>query len=382
MSASTKSIATKHLKLLLDEDGQQCEPLADADLLDFTLSPELEASEPPEARGLRRDEVRLMVSRGSQPEITHHRFDTIEDALVPGDLLVINTSGTLNAALDGVRADGTALEAHLSTHLPGDIWTIELRVPGPHGTLPFRDGTAGETISLPAGAAATLLAPYAVDRSSIQGNGGVRLWLATLSLPSALEPYLARYGFPIRYGYVPRRWPGSYYQTVYATETGSAEMPSAGRAFTPEIVTRLVARGIHIAPLLLHTGVSSLEDHEPPYEEFYQVPLATARAVNATHDARRRVVAVGTTVVRALETVTDEEGRAHPGEGWTSLVIAPERGVRAVEGLLTGLHEPKASHLAMLEAIAGRHHVWHAYQAALRERYLWHEFGDLHLLLP
>lgn len=382
MPASTKSIATKHLTLLLDEDDQQRAPHADADLLDFTLLPELEASEPPEARGLRRDEVRLMVSRGSQPEIIHRRFDTIEDVLAPGDLLVINTSGTLNAALDGVRADGTALEAHLSTHLPGDIWTIELRLPGPHGTLPFRDGTAGETISLPAGAAATLLAPYTVDQSSIQGNGGVRLWLATLSLPSTLDSYLARYGYPIRYGYVPSRWPNSYYQTVYATEVGSAEMPSAGRAFTPNIITRLVARGIQIAPLLLHTGVSSLEDHEPPYEEYYRVPLATARTVNATHDARKRVVAVGTTVVRALETVTDEEGTAHPGEGWTTLVITPERGVRAVEGLLTGLHEPKASHLAMLEAIAGRHHVRHAYEAALRERYLWHEFGDLHLLLP
>jgi S-adenosylmethionine:tRNA ribosyltransferase-isomerase len=213
-------------------------------------------------------------------------------------------------------------------------------------------------------------------------EGGVRLWLAALALPCPLENYLARRGFPIRYAYVPRHWPSKYYQTVYATEMGSAEMPSAGRAFTPDVITRLIARGVQIAPLLLHTGVASLEDHEPPYEEYYRVPLSTARIVNATHATHRRVVAVGTTVVRALETVTDEEGMTHPGEGWTPLVITPERGVRAAQGLLTGLHEPKASHLAMLEAIAGRAHVAAAYAEALRERYLWHEFGDLHLLLP
>lgn len=400
------SRSTKHLTLIDSTDGSdeidetpavprhiaRISHMTEADaLLDFTLPPELEASEPPEARGLTRDGVRLMVSRGTPPQITHHRFAGLVNALEPGDLLVINTSGTLNAALDGTRSDGSALEVHLSTHLPGDIWTLELRQPGLQnaqdsqgspGTLPFRNGVAGETIRLPAGGEVTLLAPYATDRASLAPDAGVRLWLATLALPLPLEGYLARYGFPIRYGYVPHRWPASYYQTVYATEIGSAEMPSAGRAFTPEIITRLIARGVQIAPLLLHTGVASLEDHEPPYEEYYRVPLATAHAVNAAHIAHRRVVAIGTTVVRALETVTDEDGVAHPGEGWTPLVITPERGVRAAQGLLTGLHEPRASHLAMLEAIAGREHVAAAYDEALRQRYLWHEFGDLHLLLP
>lgn len=376
------SMNTKHLTLITSSHEIPGEQRDEVSQLDFTLPSELEASEPPEARGLGRDGVRLMVSRGTLPAITHHRFTEIVEALDPGDLLVVNTSGTLNAALDGMRSDGTAIEVHLSTHLPGDIWTLELRQPGPHGTLPFREGVEGETVRLPAGATATLLAPYATDRAALLPQDGVRLWLATLSLPSPLQSYLARHGFPIRYGYVSRRWPANYYQTVYATEPGSAEMPSAGRAFTPEIITRLVARGVQIAPLLLHTGVSSLEDHEPPYEEYYRVPLATARTVNAAHDAHRRVVAVGTTVVRALETVTDEEGTTHPGEGWTPLVITPERGVRAVQGLLTGLHEPKASHLWMLETIAGREHIAKAYAEALRERYLWHEFGDVHLLLP
>ncbi len=208
------------------------------------------------------------------------------------------------------------------------------------------------------------------------------MWIATLHLPEALPVYLRQHGFPIRYGYVRASWPISFYQTVYATEMGSAEMPSAGRAFTPDLLNRLAARGVQVVPLILHTGVASLEEHEPPYEEFYRVPLETARAVNAAHAADRRVVAVGTTVVRALETVTDAEGRTHPGEGWTRLVVTPEGGLRAVDALLTGLHEPRATHLAMLEALAGREHLHRTYAEALQQGYLWHEFGDLHLILP
>jgi S-adenosylmethionine:tRNA ribosyltransferase-isomerase len=220
-----------------------------------------------------------------------------------------------------------------------------------------------------------------VDRATPLA-GPVRLWIATLQLPMHLLAYLEAFGFPIRYSYVRREWPIEYYQTVYATEPGSAEMPSAGRAFTPELLTRLVARGVLVVPLVLHTGVASLEDHEPPYEEFYRVPLDTARALNSARAAGRRIVAVGTTVVRALETVTDELGVVHPGEGWTRLVITPDRGIRSASALLTGLHEPRATHLAMLEALAGREHLKIAYADALRQGYLWHEFGDLHLILP
>jgi len=171
------------------------------------------------------------------------------------------------------------------------------------------------------------------------------------------------------------------YQTVFATEPGSAEMPSAGRPFTPELVTRLVSRGIEIAPVLLHTGVASLESHEPPFEEFYRVPRRTAERVAAARRAGHRVIAVGTTVVRALETVTDERG-TFPGEGWTSLVITPDRPVRSVTGLITGLHEPRATHLALLERVASKRcHLERAYAEARQRRYLWHEFGDSHLIL-
>jgi S-adenosylmethionine:tRNA ribosyltransferase-isomerase len=355
--------------------------LPGASVLDFDLPPNLEAGEPPEARGLARDEVRLMVSYRATGRVEHARFRDLPNYLDAGDVLVINTSGTLNAALEASRADNLQLELHLSTHLPADLWIVELRQPVKGSTQPFYEAIAGETLRLPGGAMATLHAPYAIDRATLPA-GPVRLWIATLQLPMPLLPYLEAYGFPIRYSYVRREWPIEYYQTVYATEAGSAEMPSAGRAFTPELLTRLVARGVLVVPLVLHTGVASLEDHEPPYEEFYRVPPDTARVLNSARAAGRRIVAVGTTVVRALETVTDEQGIVHPGEGWTRLVITPERGIRLANALLTGLHEPRATHLAMLEALAGREHLKIAYAEALRQGYLWHEFGDLHLILP
>lgn len=348
---------------------------------DFALPPELEAREPPEARGLARDAVRLLVSSRADDRIVHARFRDLPDFLHAGDLVVINTSGTMNAAMLAARADGTVVEIHLSTRLPGDLWAVELRAPGEGGTDPLFTGTAGEMLRLPEGGAMTLLTPYRPDERGIP-DARVRLWIATLAVPQPLPAYLERHGFPIRYRYVPVAWPLSYYQTVYATEPGSAEMPSAGRAFTPELITRLVARGIQVAPLLLHTGVASLEAHEPPYEEFYRVPVETAAAVNAAHTRGGRVIAVGTTVVRALETVTEADGTTHPGAGWTTLIVTPQRGIRAVDALLTGFHEPQATHLAMLEAVANRSHLHAVYDEALRERYLWHEFGDLHLLLP
>src|ERR671916_3041036 len=346
--------------------------------LNFDLPPELEADAPPEARGFERDEVRLMVSYRSDDRVVHSTFRDIGDFLEAGDVLVINTSGTMNAALDVEREDGTVLELHLSTRLPADLLIVELRRPTDAATEPFQYAMASETLRLPGGATATLYGPYP---SGSPPRKGSRLWVSTLDLPDPLDEYLERYGFPIRYRYVRESWPSSYYQTVYATETGSAEMPSAGRAFTPELITRLVAGGIQVAPLILHTGVASLEDDEPPYEEIYRVPPETAHLVNSARAAGRRVVAVGTTAVRALETVTDESGTTHPGEGWTRLVVTPERGVRSVNAMLTGLHEPRSSHLAMLEALAGREHLRTTYGEALREGYLWHEFGDLHLIL-
>jgi S-adenosylmethionine:tRNA ribosyltransferase-isomerase len=360
--------------------------MAAAGLIDaFTLPAHLEAAEPPEARGLTRDGVRLLVSHVDSDSIAHARFSDLPQWLSPGDLLVINTSATLKAALAARTRTGHRFELHLSTQLPGNFWVIEVRRPGPVASLPFRDAIAGATFELEAGGVVTVLAPYPL-------GGGLsapsRLWIAALELDGPVLPYLERFGSPIRYGYVPRSWPESMYQTVFATEPGSAEMPSAGRPFTAELVTRLVSTGIQVAPLLLHTGVASLEDHEPPYEEYFRVTSETAARVTSTRRAGRRVVAVGTTVVRALETVTDSRGTTSPGEGWTSLVIGPERPLRAVNGLITGLHEPHATHLAMVtEVIAAAgwdrpsSHLERAYAEAQQAGYLWHEFGDSHLII-
>jgi S-adenosylmethionine:tRNA ribosyltransferase-isomerase len=357
---------------------QYHEGLPGLPLLTFTLPPELEAGEPPEARGLSRDEVRLMVSHIATNQVVHTQFRQIADFLEPGDVLVINTSGTLNAALPAIGPDGTHYELHLSTHLPANLWVVEMRgyqETHEKATRPFYDIQPGESFELPDSARVTFHTPYAPGKSR-------RLWVASLDLPVPLHPYLDRYGFPIRYSYVKAGWPLSYYQTVYVTEKGSAEMPSAGRAFTPELLTRLISEGIQIAPLLLHTGVASTEQKESVYEEYYRVPEPTARLINAARLAHQRVIAVGTTVVRALETVTDTSGITHPGEGWTDILITPQRGIRAVNGLLTGMHEPLSTHLAMLETLTGRAHLEVTYKEALKEGYLWHEFGDLHLILP
>ncbi len=345
--------------------------------LDFVLPPELEASAPPEARGLTRDQVRLLVSYRSDNRVVHSQFRDISRFLEAGDVLVINTSGTLNAALNTSAPDGQALELHLSTHLPGGDWVIELRALGEKGTLPYFHAHAGETYRLPAQASATLKAPYPDEHL-----GRPRLWRAHLRLDGDVFDYLEQHGFPIRYSYVREPWPLRFYQNVYSTEPGSAEMPSAGRAFTTELITGLVAKGVQFAPLLLHTGVASLESHEPPYDEYFRLSAETARLINSARRARRRVIAIGTTAIRALETVSNRHAEVFPGEGWTDLVITPSRGIRAVDGLLTGFHEPRATHLAMLEALAGRKHLEITYAKALRERYLWHEFGDLHLILP
>jgi S-adenosylmethionine:tRNA ribosyltransferase-isomerase len=344
-----------------------------------TLPLHAEAGEPPEARGLARDDVRLLVSLAKTGSIVHSRFGDLPQLLAPGDLLVVNTSGTLKAALTARTRDAGRFELHLSTRLPGNFWVIEVRRPGPAASLPCLDARAGMIFELDAGGRMTLLAPYPFVRELAAPS---RLWIAAPELGGPVLPYLERFGAPIRYGYVAGTWPVSMYQTVFATEPGSAEMPSAGRPFTPELVTRLVSSGVQIAPLLLHTGVASLEDHEPPYEEFFRVPATTADLVNAARRRGHRVVAVGTTVVRALETVAERDGTVREGHGWTSLVVTPERGLHAVDGLLTGWHERESSHLQLLEAAAGPELLDRSYRAAIERGYLWHEFGDLHLILP
>ncbi|MGH8893700.1 MAG: S-adenosylmethionine:tRNA ribosyltransferase-isomerase [Actinomycetes bacterium] len=333
------------------------------------------ATEPPEARGTARDEVRLLVAEPDR--VSHAVFRDIGAFLSSGDVLVVNTSATLAAAVDARRAAGP-VTLHFSTVLPDGTWAVELR-PGRRATGPVMDVRAGEVVDLPGGARLRVLAPHTATAGVL---GVARLWRCEVAVDGPVPAYLSVHGRPIAYDYVPADWPLTSYQTVFARDAGSAEMPSAGRPFSHSLVTDLATRGVAVAPVTLHTGVSSLEKDEAPLPERYNVPEATARLVSATRLAGGRVVAVGTTVTRALETVADASGGVHPGLGWTDLVLGPRRPARVVDGLVTGWHAPGASHLRLLEAVAGADLVATAYAAARANGYLWHEFGDSALFLP
>ncbi len=339
----------------------------------YDLPEVLEASEPPEARGLTRDAVRMLVSYRGSGSIVPSSFVFLPRFLDPGDLLVINTSGTLPAAVEALADDGTVLAIHLSTQLDGDRWVVEPRRIIGRTTERWTGPPPPRHLRLAGTASAVLEQPY--------GEQG-RLWIATVDLGQRALTWLAAHGRPIRYGYVERPWPIEMYQNVYATKPGSAEMPSAGRPFTPDAITALVAKGVGVVPLVLHTGVASLEADELPYPERMLVPAPTATWVNTAHREGHRVIAVGTTVVRALETAADDEGLVSAFDGWTDLVVTPDRGMRVVDGMITGWHEPASSHLMMLEAIAGRELLRASYEAALAQGFRWHEFGDTHLILP
>ncbi|TQE22493.1 S-adenosylmethionine:tRNA ribosyltransferase-isomerase [Streptomyces ipomoeae] len=369
---------------------------------------ELHARVPAEQRGpgLDRDAVRLLVSRGT--EVSHHEFVELPLLLRAGDLLIVNTSPTLAAAVDGAIGHARVV-VHFSTRGDDGRWAVELRVPDGRGTTRARaGGPAGTEVQLPGGVRLVLEEPLS--------ERGERLWWARVSAPGGVrsrgasgapsaagepvpgapapsgapvcvvEALLREHGRPIRYSYTERDQPLPVYQTVFALPSadgsGSAEMPSAARPFTTRLVAELVSRGVRFAPVTLHTGVASAEAHEPPYPERFAVPEASARLINAAVAGDGRVIAVGTTAVRAVESAAGPDGVVRACAGWTDLVVTPERGVRVVDGLLTGLHEPEASHLLMLEAIAGRAAIERAYDEAIGGRYLWHEFGDVHLILP
>jgi S-adenosylmethionine:tRNA ribosyltransferase-isomerase len=341
--------------------------------LAFELEPGLEAHEPPEERGIPRDGVRLLVAQRESGEISHRTFSQLPELLEAGDVLVVNVSATIPAAVPARRANGTKVRVHFATrapHLEDDWRVVEIR--SADGRRPARLA-AGERLELRGGAALDLVAPYA---------SGQRLMLARFCCELLVDEYLERHGEPIRYSHVRKAWPLDAYQNVYAISPGSAEMPSAGRPFTRELLSRLIGYDVVIAPITLHAGVSSPESHEPPFPEWFEVPERTANVIRVARQAGRKVIAVGTTVVRALESAAAADDCACARSGWTGLVVTPECGVRAVDGMITGWHEPEASHLRMLEAVAGPELLARSYAAALEHGYLWHEFGDSHLVLP
>lgn len=347
--------------------------------------PVLAPRPPLEQTGCRRDQANLLVARRSDGRLAHARMADLPEFLEPGDVVVVNISATLPAAVEV----NDELVIHLSTQLSRDsaalgTWVVELRHRCGYGSTAWLGYHPDGPLHLPEGGRLDMVEPYAPENIAgrIATSQPTRLWVARLSLPRSLHDYLAAVGRPIRYGCDAQPWPITAYQTIFATEPGSAEMPSAGRGFTAELVTELVRRGVIVAPIVLHTGVSSPEAYELPYPERYRVPPATADAVNSAHGFGRKVITVGTTATRAVETAAGPDGRLHPGEGWTDLVITPQRGVRAVDGLLTGWHDPEASHLLLVETFASRELLDRSYEAAIDAGFRGHEFGDFHLILP
>ena len=341
------------------------------------------APAPAEWRGRARDEVRLLVARPDG--VVHSRFRDLPAHLGRGDLLVVNDSATEARQLDATLVGRGPVVLHLAQPLADGTWAVELRT-APDARRAVLDAAVGDVLTS-GRVRLTLTAPYPGSASSPTGHGN-RLWRAATSGDVAAR--LRRHGRPIAYGYLDRPYPLAAYQSVFGVRPGSAEMPSAGRPFTAELVAAVVARGVQVAPLTLHTGVSSQEAGEAPLPEWFEVTPTTARLVRETKAAGGRVVAVGTTVTRALESAVTGPGSVPgtvpgtvgPARGWTDRVVSPERPPVVVDGLVTGWHDPQASHLLLVEAVAGRSLAQRAYDEAVAEGYLWHEFGDAALLLP
>jgi S-adenosylmethionine:tRNA ribosyltransferase-isomerase len=356
----------------------------------FRATDDLTADAPPESRGLSRDGVRLLVAQGPDEGVTleHTRFSSFPAHLRPGDVLVVNNSATIAAEVDGRLAGRGAVVVHVGTELDDCSWVVELRT-APDARLPILDAGIDDVIQLVGrgrlgrrdGPSLRLVAPYPEPGSSPTGAGN-RLWRAKEVGSCELADHLEAHGRPIAYGYLRARFPLAAYQTVFGSVPGSAEMASAARPFTPALVTQLVSKGVIIVPVTLHTGLSSQEAGETPQPERFAVSASAAAVVNAARAAGGRVVAVGTTATRALESATDESGTVHAAGGWTDLVISPERPVRVVRGLVTGWHNADASHLLLVESVAGPELTQRAYDAAVTQHYAWHEFGDSALLLP
>jgi len=332
------------------------------------LPPRLRAARPAARRGVRRDRVRLLVVDRGTGEIAHRRFDDLPELVGPGDLLVVNTSRVLPAAVRATRASGEPVQLRPCVRRPGEWDALAVQVAAPHANVPLE---AGETLRV--GDAAVRVVGRREDIPL--------LWRVRLGVAGDLDLIL-RHGEPIRYSYVREPVPLDAYQPVYASRPGSAESPSAGLPFSWELLADIRRRGAGLAELVLHTGLSSYQDDDFDlehhlFEEWFELEPAAAGAVERAD----RVIAVGTTVVRALETAAAADGHVRPMWAWTRLAIGPEKPPRVVDALLTGMHEPEASHFDLLrgflpEALLGR-----AYREAIASGYLWHEFGDAALVV-
>jgi S-adenosylmethionine:tRNA ribosyltransferase-isomerase len=330
---------------------------------------ELRASLPAELRGLRRDGARLCVVERASGRITHTIVARMGEELAPGDLLVLNSSRTLPAALRVHRAGGQAVQLRPGALRESEWDALAVETVPPHRNIPLE---RGETLRARGGLLLRVIEPR---------RDAPLLWRMSVEGGDALRTLLSD-GEPIRYSYVPNPVPLEHYQTVYAGAPGSVETPSAGRHLTWELLGELRRCGVDLTDIVLHCGLSSFQDDDvdlqkPLIEERFDIGTVAAECINRA----ARVIAVGTSVIRTLETAVDHRGDVQPMSGWTRLVITPRTRLQVVDALLTGLHEPPATHLDMLGALLDVGLLERAY-AEVRERgYLWHEFGDAMLIL-
>lgn len=349
--------------------------------LQFEVPDEKAASMPPEAAGRSRSDVRLLVIYRKSGLLEHRKFVDLPEYLRPGDVVVLNASATLPSEFMATDAQGRDVKVRLSSRDPasngkGDKW---------HAVLdPDAEVRPGDVLNFGAVDGKALTAAVVTRHPRVY-----KLWLLMFDLKDAsMDEWRNRLGRPIRYHYVPQAWGLDYYQNVYSQFPGSSEMPSAGRAFTPEILAQLNEQGVGVVRIVLHTGVSNIDIEEEQveqhsmYEEPYQITDEAAQLINYARERGGRVFAIGTTVVRTLETVADEQGRLAGRRGWTSLYITPGYRFKAVDALVTGLHEAKSTRLVLATAFAGdKDLVLRAYREALARDYRWHEFGDLTLIV-
>lgn len=346
-----------------------------SNIIQFELPDRLACPKPTELRNLERDRVRLLVTRESD-RIEHTVFSNVDQYLQKGDVLVVNTSATRASALPIMLPDNRKGMAHFSTRVNNHQWLVEIREIKGDKTIRWKEGEEEMEFHFPDGAEIKLKRKFYQERELLH------LWVAEFITEQEHETYLAEHAQPIKYDKLSEPYPLDFYQTFFSSQPGSSEMPSAGRGFTQNLVKRLLEKGVVFAPILLHTGVSSLEENESPYPEYMEINSASAAIINSAKKEGRRVIATGTTAVRAVESVVNEAGEVFPYVGYTELFIDDGYRMRIINGLLTGFHEPRASHLNMLQSLAGFDHIERAYNSAIENNYFWHQFGDLHLILP
>lgn len=333
------------------------------DEFDYELPESAIAQTPAEPR----DSARLLVLHRYDGRLEHRRFRDLPDYLSPGDALVLNDTRVIPARLIGRReGSGGRVELLLLRRLERDRWETLAR-PGrkarPGQWLEFGDGRLRARILdvTPVGGRAVEFAYAGVFETVLDDLG-------RMPLPPYIHADLAD----------PER-----YQTVYARHSGSAAAPTAGLHFTPELLQRIAAAGVHVVYLTLHVGlgtfrpveVEDIADHTM-HAEYFHVPAAAANRLNAVRAAGGRVIPVGTTALRTLETVAAPDGRIQPGEGWTDIFIYPGCRFRATDALVTNFHLPRSTLLMLVSALAGRERILAAYAAALAAGYRFFSFGD------